>query len=45
MVRVVPIAAVPAVRALGFLAGRGVVTADVKAPFAAEIDQMFGMAS
>lgn len=45
MVRVVPFAAVPAVRALGFLAGRGVVTADVKASFAAEIDQMFGMTS
>ncbi len=44
MVRVVPIEAVPAVRALGFLAGQGTITADVKASFAREIDLMFGTA-
>jgi len=42
MVRVVPIAAVPAVRTLGFLAGQGVIKADVKASFAPDIEAMFG---
>jgi len=42
MVRVVPLEAVPAVRTLGFLAGQGVVQADVKAAFAADIEAMFG---
>jgi prevent-host-death family protein len=37
MVRVVPLQAVPAQRTLGFLAGQGVITADVKAAFAADI--------
>lgn len=44
MVRVVPIDAVPAVRALGFLAGKGVITADVKSAFQGDIDAMFGEA-
>lgn len=42
MVRVVPIEPVPAVRTLGFLAGQGVITADVKAAFAGDIEAMFG---
>lgn len=42
MVRVVPIESVPAVRKLGFLAGQGVITADVKASFASDIEAMFG---
>lgn len=41
MVRVVPLAAAPTVRRLGFLAGQGVITADVKDDFAHEIDAMF----
>ena len=41
MVRVVPIEPMPAVRALGFLAGKGVITADVKTAFQADIDAMF----
>jgi prevent-host-death family protein len=41
MVRVVPLQAVPAQRSLGFLAGQGVITADVKAAFAADIEAMF----
>lgn len=45
MVRVVPINAVPAVRALGFLAGRGVIEADLKATFAVDVEQMFDGAS
>ena len=42
MVRVVPIEALPAQRALGFLTGAGVIQADVKAAFADDIDAMFG---
>jgi len=42
MVRVVPIEPVPAVRRLGFLAGQGVITADVKASFAGDTEEMFG---
>lgn len=42
MVRVVPIEPLPAVRTLGFLAGQGVITADVKASFAGDIEAMFG---
>jgi prevent-host-death family protein len=45
MVRVVPIEAVPAVRTLGFLAGQGVIKADVKGSFAGDIEAMFGGAS
>lgn len=45
MVRVVPIQAPPAVRALGFLAGQGVIEADVKTAFARDIEAMFGGAS
>jgi len=44
MVRVVPLEAVPAVRTLGFLAGQGVLKADVKEAFAADIEAMFGSA-
>ena len=40
MVRVVPLQAVPAQRSLGFLAGQGVIAADVKAAFAADIEAM-----
>lgn len=42
MVRVVPIEAPPAVRTLGFLAGQGVISADVKSSFVADIEAMFG---
>ncbi len=41
MVRVVPIDAPSAVRALGFLAGKGVIQADVKTAFADDIAAMF----
>jgi antitoxin (DNA-binding transcriptional repressor) of toxin-antitoxin stability system len=41
LVRVVPLEAVPAQRTLGFLSGQGVVTADVKATFAADVEAMF----
>lgn len=41
MVRVVPIEAPPVLRALGFLAGQGIVQADVKSAFAEDIDAMF----
>jgi prevent-host-death family protein len=41
MVRVVPLEATPTVRALGFLAGRGVTTADVKEAFVGDMDTMF----
>lgn len=44
MVRVVPIEPMPAVRTLGFLAGKGVITADVKTAFQADIDAMFAHA-
>lgn len=44
MVRVVPIEPPGPVRALGFLAGRGVIRADVKRAFAAEIESMFAPA-
>jgi prevent-host-death family protein len=42
MVRVVPIEAPPAVRALGFLAGQGTIQADLKTAFADDIAAMFG---
>ena len=42
MVRVLPLEAAPTVRALGFLAGYGVVEVDVKEAFATDIDLMFG---
>ncbi len=42
MVRVVPITAPPALRALGFLAGKGTITADLKATFVDDIEAMFG---
>jgi prevent-host-death family protein len=41
MVRVVPIEAMPATRTLGFLAGQGVITADLKTAFADDIAAMF----
>ncbi len=41
MVRVVPINALPELRTLGFLAGQGVIAADVKSAFAGDIDAMF----
>ena len=41
MVRVIPLQALPAVRTLGFLAGKGVVRAKLKQDFAADIDTMF----
>ena len=44
MVRVVPIEPASTVRALGFLAGKGVITADVKTAFQADIDAMFAHA-
>ena len=43
MVRVVPLEATPSVRTLGFLAGQGVLKADVKEAFVADIEAMFGM--
>lgn len=42
MVRVVPIEAPPATRTLGFLAGKGVVSADLKRDFESDIKAMFG---
>ncbi len=42
MVRVVPIEALPANRTLGFLAGRGIISADLKAAFTDDIEAMFG---
>ena len=44
MVRVVPVEPMPAVRTLRFLAGKGVITADVKTGFQADIDAMFAHA-
>ena len=44
LVRVVPVEPPPKERALGFLAGRGVVRADLKADFAADIEALFGSA-
>jgi prevent-host-death family protein len=41
MVRVVPFHAVDGRRALGTLPGAGIIPADIKAPFADEIDAMF----
>lgn len=41
MVRVVPLESLPAKRRLGSLAGKGVVTADLKKDFAADIEAMF----
>jgi prevent-host-death family protein len=41
MVRVVPIAPPPAKRRLGTLAGKAVVTADLKKDFAADVEAMF----
>ena len=44
MVRVVPIVARSKTRTLGFLAGQGVIDADIKETFAADIEAMFGLA-
>ena len=44
MVRVIPITALPATRRLGFLAGQGDISADVKSSFLGEMDAMFGAA-
>jgi prevent-host-death family protein len=44
LVRVVPAEPPSKERALGFLAGRGVVRADLKADFAADIETLFGTA-
>ncbi len=44
MVRVVPIDAPPALRTLGFLAGKGTVALDVKQAFRSDIEAMFGTA-
>ena len=41
MVRVLPLEAPPTQRKLGFMAGLGVIPADIKGPFAAEIEDMF----
>jgi len=41
MVRVVPLATPPAHRALGFLAGQGVLKVDVKRAFDRDIEAMF----
>ncbi|MBP7665359.1 MAG: type II toxin-antitoxin system Phd/YefM family antitoxin [Burkholderiaceae bacterium] len=41
MVRVVPITAPSPTRVLGFLAGQGSITADLKTAFADDIDSMF----
>jgi hypothetical protein len=41
-VRVVPIEPLPTTRTLGFLAGQGIIAADVKEAFAADVDAMFG---
>jgi prevent-host-death family protein len=41
MVRVIPIKPPSAKRELGFMVGRGVVTADIKEAFAADIAAMF----
>jgi hypothetical protein len=41
-VRVVPLEAPPAQRALGFMAGRGRIDLDVKADFGDDIEAMFG---
>ncbi|MBI3156811.1 MAG: type II toxin-antitoxin system prevent-host-death family antitoxin [Burkholderiales bacterium] len=42
VVRVVPLEAPPAQRALGFMAGRGCIDLDVKADFGDDIEAMFG---
>ena len=41
MVRVVPINAIPPLRKLGFLAGKGRIGAGLKAAFQGDIDAMF----
>ncbi len=41
MVRVVALEPPPAKRALGFMTGQGVITADLKKDFEADIDAMF----
>ena len=42
MVRVVPLETLPALRSLGFLAGQGIISDDVKTEFAADTEAMFG---
>lgn len=42
MVRVVPINPVAAQRTLGFLAGRGEISTDLKKGFESDIEAMFG---
>ena len=44
MVRVVPIEPVSATRALGFLAGKGVVSTELKKGFESDVNAMFGSA-
>jgi prevent-host-death family protein len=41
LVRLVPLEGQPALRRGGFLRGQAVITADLKADFAAEIEEMF----
>ena len=45
MVRVVSISAAPPTRALGFMAGQGVIDADVKLAFEADVASMFNDAA
>jgi prevent-host-death family protein len=42
LVRLVPVEQHPAQRKAGFLLGKAVITADLKADFSADIDAMFG---
>lgn len=44
MARVALIEPIPTVRTLGFLAGNGVISADVKTAFQADVDAMFARA-
>ena len=44
MVRVVPLKAPPLRRALGFLAGQGVIEADIKVAFVDDMNEMLGSA-
>jgi len=41
MVRVIPLQAPPTLRTLGFMVGRGVVQANLKADFAGDIEAIF----
>jgi prevent-host-death family protein len=44
LVRLVPLEPEPKARTLGFLAGRGVISADLKRNFSADIGAMFDVA-